>query len=153
MEQGCRFRFLVFDVDSPAAEVLDRSLGFGNRDLLELIRIQTSYIRDFQIALSCRNLSDRLEVRVMDVVPTFGLIEIDPGLRQHRMLVEVNGYRAEGALCPGFELADRADGWCGFFRDRALELWDNAKPLPLPKEVVAGVANPALIPSGSTHAR
>lgn len=129
IKQGARFRFLIFDAESPTLETLDRSLGAGKGDLIAFVRNQTSSITNFRADLAAEGLAEGFEVRVYDAVPTFGLIEIDYGLATHRMIVEINGFRAEGAACPGFALLPNAEGWSGFFRERAGLLWDSAKPL------------------------
>ena len=40
VREGCRFRFLIFDVNSPTAQTLDSSLGYGNGTLLAFLKAQ-----------------------------------------------------------------------------------------------------------------
>lgn len=142
MQQGCRFKFLIFNTESDAAAILDLSLGYGNGNLLDFIRSQARFVLDFQKRLITLGLADRFEARVYDVVPTFGMIELDRGQKTCRLVVELYGYNAEGSVCPGFSLIDADEGWSSFFRERADHIWKNSKPL-LPPRAYQSAAGPA----------
>jgi Domain of unknown function (DUF5919) len=129
IQEGCRFRFLIFDATSSAAEALDRTLGAGNGELIDLIRAQTRFISNFHGELRRIGVGEQFEVRTYDTVPTFGMVEINRGLPNHLMVIEVNGFRAEGATCPGIALQEIEGGWSRFFRERAELLWETGTPI------------------------
>jgi uncharacterized protein DUF5919 len=131
MEQGCRFRFLLFDAESANASALDVSLGSGDGNLIGFIRTQTKYVREFQKELQEAQLLPQFEVRLYHAVPTFGMVEVDPKTLNNRMVIELYGFKAEGSVCPGASLIETDAGWCAFYRQRAELLWSTAKPLEL----------------------
>jgi hypothetical protein len=130
LREGCTFRFLIFDAGSETARALDKSLGYGNGSLVAFLHAQQNYFVEFLTLLEKEGvLKERFEVRVYDVVPTFGALHLDPKSARGRLIIELFGHRVEGAICPGVELMNLGSGWYTFYERQISELWDASPPL------------------------
>ncbi len=138
LRENCRFRFLIFDAASAHATALDASLGRGNQSLVSFLQAQQKYFVDFLDALTKDGVSaDRFQVRLYDVIPTFGALHIDPSQPDGRLIVELFGHGVEGTVCPGLELVARNSPWFAFYNRQIEELWQNGRPLTSTLRVAA----------------
>lgn len=128
LREGCRLRCLIFDNQSPHAQMLEKSLG-QNGQLLGFMGSQRNYFTAFIEEAKRQKLAEALEVRLYDLVPAWGLIAIDRDIPDGLMKIEVYGTKIEGSQCPGFVVANEYDGWYRFFSDQFQTIWDTAKPL------------------------
>lgn len=118
---GCKFRILLIDPDSHAAST---AVGF----------VEDVQYRKPDIERSIRNLEPLLEtgnveLRLMPVVPPFGLLIIDPDKPQGKVQVELYGHEIATSDRPHFVLTQTIDKqWYDFFRNQFLKFWNDAQP-------------------------
>lgn len=132
VREGCSFRFLIFNPASKHATSLDESLGYGSGTLINFLHAQQSYFVEFMNTIEAEALSDKVEVRMYDVVPTFGALVVDRSGPAGYLIVELYGRRVEGSVCPGMELIPQGSDWYLFYDRQIAELWRTGKPLVLP---------------------
>jgi hypothetical protein len=119
--RGCRLRFLIFDLPGPHAQVLDASLGAG--DLIDNLKGAVSAV----LAFAAKHAANgKVEVRLFDIVPTFGAIAIDRGEGDGSLFVELNCYASSGDQCPGFKLEKKPNGLFYTYDRQITSLWENA---------------------------
>ena len=129
-QRGCQIKLLLFDVASGAATLLEDSLGKG--DLIDNLR------GSFGSAVALEQKAQRpgsIEVRLYDVVPTFGAVAIDRENSDGRLFVELNCFRSSGDQCPGLELRKVPGGIFHNYNRQITTLWDSARRVsePLPE--------------------
>jgi hypothetical protein len=123
MARGCRVKFLIFDLHAGPAAVLEASLGKG--DLIDNLR--GSFGSALAMDRKCKT-PGCFELRLFDVVPTFGAIAIDRTEANGRIYVELNCFRSPGDQCPGFELAKLPSGLFHNYNRQITDLWQAARP-------------------------
>ena len=79
----------------------------------------------------------RVEVRLFDVVPTFGVIAIDRSEGDGTLFVELNCYSSSGDQCPGFKLEKRPNSLFYSYDRQITALWRDSKSPPAPAETTA----------------
>jgi hypothetical protein len=136
--RGCNLRFLIFDVNSPDARVLDASLGAG-----ELVSSLSGSFSAVQAFAQRHAASGKVAVRVFDIVPTFGAVAVDRGEADGRLFVELNCYASSGDQCPGFKLERKQNGLFYTYDRQITALWSNAKPIAVKALAASGDAAPA----------
>jgi hypothetical protein len=68
-----------------------------------------------------------VEVKLYDVVPTFGAVAIDRNEPDGRLYIELNCYASSGDQCPGFKLRSQPGGLFHTYNRQITELWHAAK--------------------------
>jgi len=129
LQEGCNFRFVIFDVNSPHIAALDRNLVHSTVTLAAFIENCTDFFKKFQKEIEKLAPKGKLDVRVYDAVPPWGLIAIDHEHPNGRILIEFNGIQVEGSACPGAEIIPKEGGWYRFFYDQIALIWNAGKPL------------------------
>ncbi len=128
--QGCRFRFLIYDVEDTEAGALDETLGYANNSLIKYLTPSAGAFVEFHESLLKAGIPrDRFDVRKYKIVPPWGIIATDPKRSSGRLYVEINAHGVEGSACPGFALEKTVDGWFEFFEAQYESIWDKATPL------------------------
>jgi hypothetical protein len=122
LSRGCNVRFLVFDLDSPRAEVLNASLSGG--DLIDILKGSFTAVLAFAAHHSA---GGKVEVRLYDVVPTFGVVAVDRAEADGRLFVELNCYSSSGDQCPGFSLEKKPNGLFYNYDRQITALWNAAR--------------------------
>jgi hypothetical protein len=128
-DKNRRVRMLIFNVQSPHKDAMAASLGTQG-GLVEYIALSSNNLRAFEKELRDEGIGpERFEVRVFDIVPTFGLIGIDVAEHRGRVFVEWNAVDADGDECPGLELQQSRGTPYEFFTVRVEKIWAAARPL------------------------
>jgi hypothetical protein len=125
LARGCTLRFLVFDLSSPHSKLLDASLGAG--DLIENLKVSFGAVLSFAAKYAD---SGNVEVRLFDIVPTFGAVAIDRGEGHGSLFIELNCYASSGDQCPGFKLEKRPNGLFYNYDRQIMSLWTDAAGIP-----------------------
>jgi hypothetical protein len=125
LARGCTLRFLVFNLPGPHAQLLNASLGA--EDLIDSLKGSFSSI----LAFAAKHAPDgKVEVRVFDIIPTFGAIAIDRGEGDGSLFIELNCYFSSGDQCPGFKLERKPNGLFYTYDRQITSLWNNAATPP-----------------------
>jgi hypothetical protein len=124
MARGCDVRFLIFDLRNGPAGVLEASLGKG-----DLIANLTGSFGSAISFLRTDETHRKFELRVFDVVPTFGAVAVDRAEGDGRIFLELNCFHSSGDQCPGFALEKRAGGLFYTYDRQIAELWRGATPI------------------------
>jgi hypothetical protein len=82
----------------------------------------------------------KTEVRVYDIVPTFGAVAVDRAEADGRLFVELNCYSSSGDQCPGFKLEKKPNGLFYTYDRQITSLWNAARApeVPATKEYPVG---------------
>jgi uncharacterized protein DUF5919 len=124
MQEGCSFRFLIFNPGSPYKDALEQSLGPTNvaNSLQAKIGRWLKFLRDLKSEFP--HLADKIQIRTYDVIPTFGAILIDNDI----MVIELFGHQESGLGCPGLEVVSSVrprgiEGNGGLNKEKSSELY------------------------------
>jgi hypothetical protein len=132
LKAGASVRVLLIDLDSDAqTAVVARSTGAHAPDFYRH-RI-SSTIDLLRLLASSPRSEAALQLRVLPLVPTFGMCLIDPAQEHGRIHVEIYQHRTLEAN-PSFSLMAGRDGrWYTLFAEQFTTLWESARPYPLSK--------------------
>jgi hypothetical protein len=122
-------KLLLFNASAESALVLEASLGNGR--LVATVQNASLAINDLRRRLLRDNPKLKLEVRCYSVVPAFGALLIDRSVPSGRMIVELFGFNAPGAACPGLDLQRVPGGLWDFYARQIDFFWNQAVPLRL----------------------
>jgi hypothetical protein len=143
LARGCTVRFLMFNLDSSNTEVLNASLGKG--DLVDNLKGSFNAVLAFA-ATPCPD--GKVEIRLFNVVPTFGAVAVDRHEGNGRLFVELNCYSSSGDQCPGFKLEKKPNSLFYTYDRQITSLWNDAEPATLSGNSKGGT-EPPKVPSPS----
>jgi hypothetical protein len=124
ISRGCTLRFLIFNLPGPSAQLLNASLSAG--DLIDNLAGAFKSV----LAFSAKHApTGKVDLRLFDVVPTFGCIAIDRDDGDGFLLVELNCYSSSGDQCPGFKLERKPNGLFYNYNRQITMLWESAAAL------------------------
>lgn len=124
LARGAAVRILLI---SPAA-VAEAARRSAVPDAPEIFTHRLAASMDLLRALAAAPGPGRLEIRLLDFVPAFGLVAVDPGDPGGRLHVDLYSHRF-GVGEPALPLrAGRDHDWYGHFRREFDHLWSAARP-------------------------
>jgi hypothetical protein len=121
LKRDCTIRFLIFNQPGPTAKILNASLSAG--DLIN--NLQGSFNTVLRFAAK-HGTGGKVEVRLFDIVPTFGAVAIDRGEGDGRLFIELNCYSSSGDQCPGLKLDKKPNGLFYTYDRQITALWENS---------------------------
>jgi hypothetical protein len=123
LARGCHVRFLMFNMNSSSASLLNSSLSSSD-NLISVLKGSFSEVLHFAQRHSRTGL---VEARLYDIVPTFGAVAIDRNESDGHLYIELNCYASSGEQCPGFKLRRQPGGLFYNYNRQINELWEAAK--------------------------
>jgi hypothetical protein len=102
---------------------LELSLGAG--DLIENLKGSFGSVLAFG---DKHGAGAKVEVRLFDIVPTFGAVAIDRDEADGTLFIELNCYSSSGDQCPGFKLENKPNGLFYTYDRQITALWKQALP-------------------------
>lgn len=134
LNQNHKIRFLLIEGNSSASKMaafrnnLRRTPGKVDK------LVEDTLIRLAEVASSVPELQNNLEVRVIDYLPSWTLISINPYEIDGYMWVRLTTFRVPNDKRPGFELKRKSDNkWFPFFLEQFEAIWQEAKIVDLEK--------------------
>lgn len=128
MKSGLEVRFLLVKPDSSASI---KMAAFRHRHLdeeRENSSLRGALSRLADIASTASNSPGRLDVRVVDYLPSWTTIATDPHLSSGYMSVRLSTFRVPDEERPTFELTAKADTeWFRFFVDQFETIWKESE--------------------------
>jgi hypothetical protein len=124
LKSGFDVRFLIMDPLGAAAFMVAHIRGDDNTDEVKRA-LERNIIRLEK--LRGKNHLGKLEVRVIDYLPPYTIIALDPDLPSGQMFVRLNNYDTPNEKRPTFDLVKKQDGdWFEFFRNQFEKVWKDA---------------------------
>jgi len=78
-----------------------------------------------------KNTKGQLEIRLLDFLPSFGAIFVNPEGNNSKLYLWYYTYKTKNPTKPKMILRPTDERWYQLFKEMILALWNNAKPIPL----------------------
>lgn len=124
--KGCDFHFLLLDPSAQAAVETARSVVYEMPDpavYVGQIGVALGQLRSFLLERD-DEIRDQIEVKITDVVPTCGLLILDPDELHGRAWVELYPFKSPVGSRPVIYLTKSGDPqWFAYFVDTFQRMW------------------------------
>lgn len=129
LSKGATVRVMLIRPDSPTSEVAShRNRQWDNKRVSEAIYQSLRFLHDFSIL----HPKGKLEVRLSDSIPPWGMIAVYPEKLPGRMMIRINTVPIPRAQRPAFVVDARRDPkWFVSFERQFYETWESAQNVSL----------------------
>lgn len=129
LRSGCNLRFLLLEPNSESVKLV----GNRNYEAKESPQTLELYLNESIDNLSTLdNLPDKrgsCEVRVLDYVPSFGLVMVETNDGEDVIFVQMFPYKSAHGNRPWFQINSITDSmWYNYFKSQYEKMWNDAVP-------------------------
>jgi hypothetical protein len=125
LDNNATIKFIIFNSEGPNAGILDQTLGEPN--LADTLKPSLSAVRTF----AKDHKDKKVEVRLLEFVPTFGAIAVNRTKDDSTLIIELNSYGLPGEDCPSLWLQKKPGGLYDTYNEQITKLWNAATPVQL----------------------